>query len=532
MSEVTVESHSATAWPDGRASARDWMAIIAGALGALMAVLDISITNSALPTIQGSVGATGTEGTWIGSGYLMAESVMIPLSAWLVRVFGMRNFLIGIAVLFSMFSALCGMSDSLTMLVVARIGQGLTGGAMIPTAQTIVRTRLPTSQFNLGMTIFGLTVMLGPIFGPLVGGWLTTHLSWHWCFFINLPIGAILVGLLLSSFDRLPVNWEEFANSDWLGMAGMAVWLSTMTLVLEEGQREQWFESTMIVWLTVVSACGFIVLMLAQRRAARPVIRMSLLRNPIFASVVFLVMVVGIMSYGTSYVIPQFLGLIAQYNAQDSGFVMLFTALPALVLMPVLPRLLARFDMRLMIISGLLFFIAGAAISTGMTTDSAGSGFIPALLLIGSGQLLSAMPLNRASMAFVSFSEASEAAGLYSMARNLGGSIGLAVTGTIMDRREAMHLHALGDSVTANSPLMQDHMREASMGLLTQAGDAIAASGAAMAQLAGTMRLQALVMTFNDLFYLATIGVALCIPLTFILKTPKRQPSAQVVEAH
>src|ERR1700744_1459784 len=178
-----------------RASAADWIAVAAGSLGALMATLDISITNSALPQIQGEIGATGTEGTWISTGYLMSEIVMIPLAAWLTRVFGLRNFLLGNAVLFTVFSVMCGFSTSLPMMVIGRIGQGFTGGAMIPTAQTIIRTRLPPHQMPIGMTLFGLIVLTGPLLGPVMGGWLAENIDWSWCFFVNLPVGLALVTL-------------------------------------------------------------------------------------------------------------------------------------------------------------------------------------------------------------------------------------------------------------------------------------------------------------------------------------------------
>ena len=167
------------------ASAGDWIAVVAGALGALMATLDISITNSALPQIQGAIGATGTEGTWISTGYLMSEIVMIPLAAWLTRVFGLRKFLLANAVLFSGFSMMCGLSHSLAQMIIGRIGQGFAGGAMIPTAQTIVRTRLPIHQMPVGMTMFGLIVFLGPLLGPVLGGRLAENVNWSWCFFVN-----------------------------------------------------------------------------------------------------------------------------------------------------------------------------------------------------------------------------------------------------------------------------------------------------------------------------------------------------------
>src|SRR5476651_1335298 len=204
------------------ASVNDWIAVAAGALGALMATLDISITNSALPQIQGEIGATGTEGTWISSGYLMSEIVMIPLAAWLTRVFGLRNFLLANATLFIAFSMMCGWSHSLPMMISGRIGQGFAGGAMIPTAQTIIRTRLPRSQMPVGMTMFGLIVLLGPVLGPVVGGWLAENVSWHWCFFLNIPVGAGLVLLLLMGLPPEKPIWHDFFKADWLGIFGLS----------------------------------------------------------------------------------------------------------------------------------------------------------------------------------------------------------------------------------------------------------------------------------------------------------------------
>src|SRR5258708_6742736 len=199
MADATTAAASLPAAPapeEERASAAGWLAVAAGSLGALMATLDISITNSALPQIQGEVGATGTEGTWISTGYLMSEIVMIPLAAWLTRVFGLRMFLLSNTALFTFFSMMCGFSHSLPQLIVGRIGQGFTGGAMIPTAQTIVRTRLPPHQMPVGMTLFGLIVLMGPLLGPVAGGWLAENIDWSWCFFVNVPVGVALMLLL------------------------------------------------------------------------------------------------------------------------------------------------------------------------------------------------------------------------------------------------------------------------------------------------------------------------------------------------
>ena len=238
------------------ATVGDWIAVIAGAMGALMATLDISITNSALPQIQGEIGATGTEGTWISTGYLMSEIVMIPLAAWLTRVFGLRTFLLTNTVLFTLFSIMCGLSHSLTQMIIGRIGQGFAGGAMIPTAQTIVRTRLPPHQMPIGMTMFGLIVLTGPLLGPVAGGTLAERIDWSWCFFVNVPVGVMLVALLYAGLPKSPHDWHQFVNADWLGIVGLSAGLSSLTVVLEEGQRENWFDSSMIVWLSVIATAG------------------------------------------------------------------------------------------------------------------------------------------------------------------------------------------------------------------------------------------------------------------------------------
>src|SRR5271170_3992964 len=239
-----------------RASLQDWLAVFAGALGALMASLDISIVNSALPQIQGEIGATGTEGTWIATGYLVSEVVMIPLTAWLSRMLGMRTLLLTCAVLFTVFSVMCGASHDLATMVIGRVGQGFFGGALIPTAQTLVRTRLPQHQIPIGMTMFGLIVLLGPLMGPVLGGWLTENGSWQWCFFINIPVAIGLISLLLIGVPHQKAKIHELVEADWPGIIGMSIGLSCLTIVLEEGQRDQWFDSDLIRLLSLLAVAG------------------------------------------------------------------------------------------------------------------------------------------------------------------------------------------------------------------------------------------------------------------------------------
>jgi MFS transporter, DHA2 family, multidrug resistance protein len=531
MTDSTAAS-AAAPHAEPRASASDWIAVAAGALGALMATLDISITNSALPQIQGEIGATGTEGTWISTGYLMSEIVMIPLAAWLTRIFGLRNFLLTNSALFIAFSMMCGWSHTLPTMIAGRIGQGFTGGALIPTAQTIIRTRLPISQLPVGMTVFGLIVLLGPLLGPVVGGWLAENISWSWCFFMNLPICIALMTLLIVGLPSDRPHWDAFFNADWLGIVGLAIGLSSLTVVLEEGQRERWFESSMIVSLACLSLFGMVLIAVSQWTAKKPILRLSLMRNPNYASVIVIVSAVGAALYGVSYLLPQFLGVVAGYNAEQSGAIMLLSGLPAFLIMPALPRMLARFDFRVLVITGLLFYAISCMLDIHLTAQSVGHDFVWSQLIRGTAQMLAMMPLNQASMAAVSREDSGDAAGLYNMARNLGGSIGLAIIGTVIDRRTTFHTAMIRESVTDNSLTGQENLATNAASWFARTGDMAYSHMRALGQLGAQIDVQATVMTYSETFYLLGIALFACIPLALLLKTPPRNAPPPASTGH
>jgi MFS transporter, DHA2 family, multidrug resistance protein len=501
-----------------RASLQDWLAVFAGALGALIATLDISIVNSALPQIQGEIGATGTEGTWIATGYLVSEVVMIPLSAWLSRLLGMRTLLLTCGSLFTGFSVLCGFSHSLAAMIIGRVGQGFFGGALIPTAQTIVRTRLPPQQMPVGMSIFGLIVLLGPLLGPVAGGWLTENLSWQWCFFINLPVAGALVALLLLGLPHEHTRPQELAEADWLGIFGLAVGLSSLTVVLEEGQREQWFQSNLIVALSITTVLGLMIVGISQFTASRPVIKLRLLRNRTYASVILIIVSIGMVLYDILYVLPQFLSGIAGYNAEQSGWVLALSGLPAFLMMPLLPRILRYGNIRLVVTCGLLCFGASCFIDIHLTAQSGGADFVMSQLLRGVGQILSFMPLNQASVGAVSREDTADAAGLFNMARNLGGSIGLALLGVFIDRRIEAHADAIRESVNANSQLLQERLASQAAAFVDRGGDAAYAQQQAIGQLGVQIHQQAMVMTYSDCFWILGVGLLFLLPLVLLLR--------------
>lgn len=493
-----------------RADLAAWLAVAAGTLGAFMATLDISIVNSSLPTIQGEIGASGTEGTWIATSYLVAEIVIIPMSAWLERVLGLRTFLLIAAVLFTLFSIICGTADTLPQMIVGRVGQGFTGGAMIPTAQTIIAQRLPRSQQPIGIAAFGMTAIMGPVLGPLVGGWLTENVSWHYAFFLNVPICGILVLLLLIGLKHDKLRLHLIGEADWRGIAGLALGLGGLTVFLEEGQREQWFSSELIRTMFAVTLTGFALLFWGQAKAKRPVIKLKLLLDRQFGSVAVMGMVLGVVLYGTSYAIPQFLAVIANYNALQSGKVVLLSGIPSFLMMAIVPILLVRVDIRLAVGGGLLIMGGSALLDANLTIDSVGHDFTVSQLSRGVGQILAMLFLSQAAVRSVPPSEAGDASGLFNSMRNLGGSFALAGIAIIQDQRSWFHARRIEESLNANSVRVQDYL----------AGTAQALGGpqVAMRSLAQQIQGQALVMTYNDIFWIMGMGTLVVLPLVLFLR--------------
>ena len=502
-----------------RADSTACIAVAAGALGALLATLDISIVNSALPTIQGEIGATGTEGTWIATAFLVAEIIIIPLSAWLERLLGLRTLLLISVTSFTGFSVLCGTATDLMTMIVGRAGQGFTGGVLIPTAMTIVAKRLPPSQQPIGMALFGMTVILGPVLGPLLGGWLTENLSWHYAFFVNVPVCGLLLLLLLLGLPHEKTNWVYFREADWFRIVGMILGLGGLTVVLEEGHREEWFESTYIVRLTIMTLIGFVMLGIGQFRAAKPVLKLRIVMNRQFGSVVVMALALGMVMYGSTFVIPQFLALIADYNALETGQVIFLMGVPAFLLMPVIPLLIRVVDIRLAVGTGLALMAASCLVNTSLTAESAGEAFTAGQLLRGVGMILTMLFLNQATIASVSKEDAGDASGIFNAARNLGGSFALAALASFQDQRMSLHSRRMEETLWANDPRLQDYLA----GMARTFGQ----MDAALQSLAGTIQQQAFIMTYNDIFLAMALATLATLPLVLFLRPlPKGQSMA------
>lgn len=497
-----------------RADLAAWLAVGAGMLAAFMALLDISIVNSALPVIQGEIGATQSEGTWVGTAYLVAEIVIMPLTAWLERMLSLRRVLLISATLFTVFSVVCGFAPDLTTMILGRVGQGLAGGALIPTGMTIMAKRLPPRQQSIGVALYAAAAMLGPILGPLLGGWLTENFSWHYAFFINVPICTGLALLIILGVPGEPTHLDELPNADWYGIFGMMIGLGAITVLLEEGHRELWFESPLIWRLAVASALGFTLVAIGQFGAKTPVLRLALLRNTAFSANIFLTMVTGMIIFSTIFIVPQFLVAIAGYNALQAGQVLIIGGFFSLVGSLLYPVLVARIDVRIMV--AIAFVIAGTGSYLGslITADSVGIHFVPTVIMMGLGTSFSAIPLQQAALTAVSVEDAGQATSIFNIARNVGGSLGLATIASLIDQRLETHHWRLHETIGANDPAVAERLGA----LAGITGGRPESFDGAYRLLDGIVMQQSVVMSFGDVFFVLSLASFLSIPLVLLLK--------------
>jgi MFS transporter, DHA2 family, multidrug resistance protein len=513
-----------------KASAGDWLAVFGAILGAFTAILDIQITNSSLANIEGAIGASAEQGSWISTAYLMAEIIVIPLTGWLGSIFGLRRYLSVNTTLFVGFSIACALSTSLTQLIVFRAGQGFTGGVLLPTAISIVRTRLPKSQQGSGITLFGLTATLAPALGPTVGGWLTDSFSWHYIFYLNLIPGPIAALIQLTTLPKQTARWSELPKGDWLGIAAMAIGLSSMTFVLEEGQRKEWFESQLIARLSIVAALGVSCFVLRELTAARPFINLRLLGNRTVGAATALTTVLGAVSLGSTYVIPLYCAQIQGYNAEQIGYVVMWSGLPQLALFPAMPFLMKKFDPRILVATGTLLFALSCFINVNLTHDVGMDQLVLPQLLRAAGQPLFGIPLSQLATVNLAPRDTADASALSNMMRNLGGSVGIALLSTVVERREQFHFSILAEAMTQNAAQTQERIAMLMAGARHSVADPVIAKAQALMAIAAQVRREAYVSAYSDAFW--AVGVGLVISLAAIALLRKAERRQGPVEAH
>jgi len=500
-------------------SLKCWIAVIGATLGAFMAVLNIQIVNASLADIQGAIGAGLDDGGWISTAYLVAEIVVIPLSAWAAHVFSVRKYLLANAILFLVFSAACAQAHNLEQMIVLRAIQGFTGGVLIPMAFTIIITILPRSKQPIGLALFALSATFAPAIGPTIGGYLTENWGWQYIFYVNIVPGALMVGMLWFSLQRAPMQLSLLKTGDWPGIFTMAIGLGALQTVLEEGNKDDWFGSPFIVKLSVTAAVALALFLWIELTTERPLLNLRLLARRNFGFGILANFLLGTALYGSVFILPVYLARIQGYNAEQIGMVLAWTGLPQLVLIPLVPVLMKRYDARVITAIGFALFAASNFMNIDMTADYAADQLLWPNIVRAIGQALVLTPLAAIATAGIEQANAGSASALFNMMRNLGGAVGIAVLQTFLTKREQFHSNILVQAVSPFEEATRARI-EALSGYFLRHGvtdHAVAAHKAAVA-IGHVVRQQSYVMAFSDTFYLLGAGLIVALAATLLLK--------------
>ena len=460
MASLVATTGAIPASPSQSVSPITWIAVVGATLGAFMAVLNIQIVNASLTEIQGAIGAGVDDGGWISTAYLVAEIVVIPLTGWLAQVFSLRRYLLVNAVLFLAFSMACAAAQNLQQMIVLRAFQGFSGGVLIPLAFTIIITLLPKAKQPVGLALFALSATFAPAIGPTIGGYLTENYGWKYIFYVNLVPGALMIGMLFASLERAPMKLSLLRQGDWAGIATMAVGLASLQTVLEEGNKEDWFGSDFIVRLSIVAAVALTLFIAIELKIDKPLLNLRLLARRNFGFGIVANFLMGVALYGSVFIMPLYLARIQGYNAEQIGMVLAWTGLPQLVLIPLVPKLMQRFDARLLIAFGFALFSTSNFMNIHLTSESAADQLMWPNIVRAVGQALAFAPLSAVAAAGIEAANAGSASALFNMMRNLGGAIGIAALQTFLTRREQSHSNVLTNSVSLFSEATRQRIED------------------------------------------------------------------------
>jgi MFS transporter, DHA2 family, multidrug resistance protein len=496
---------------------------------ALMAMIDITIVNVALNDIRASFGTPIDQIGWVSTGYMMANIVIIPMTGWFQRRFGYRRYFAASVMLFTVASALCSLSWNLPSLVLFRALQGLGGGAIIPTAQSILFARYPRREHGMAAALFGLGAISGPLLGPTLGGYLIDWSSWHWIFTVNVPIGIGVTLLALRFIDQpgfVPPRGEQ-ARVDTLGIGLLAVGMASLQYVLEEGNREGWFDSPLILVLALVAAVSLVTFIVHELEAPHPIVDLSVFERRSYAAGTGLNFLTGFALFGGSFMFSLYAGSVLHYSALDIGKVFLAAGAISVVMMPLIGRLGPQVDPRILLGMGISIVAFSQFTASELT---AAAGFWDAVkpnLLRSLGLGFVFIPVSMVSLSEISPEQRGNATGLFNLTRELGGSFGTALMGMLVSDGVKIHGSYLSEAVTPYSPLVQSQLSQiaGSVGAQTYQSQLVAET-----LLAGRVRTEALVLSFESGFRWVALAMALGLVLVLLLKRP--QPGAKVVGAH
>ncbi len=506
---------------DWRPAVNPWIVALAVMLPTFMEILDTTIVSVALPHIAGSLSASTDEATWTLTSYLVANAVILPATGWFARYFGRSRFLVYCIVIFTASSFVCGMAESLGMLIVARVIQGAGGGALQPISQAILLESFPPEKRGMAMAAFGIGVVVAPIIGPTLGGWLTDNYSWRWAFYLNIPVGLLAV-FMANTFVEDPPYIKEAkpGKIDNIGFGLMAVSLATLQIVLDKGQQDDWFSATWVCWAVAICAIAMILFITWELRTKEPIVNLRVLKDRNFAVGTMLITFLGVCLYSAITLIPIYLQTLMGYTAMLSGLTLSPRGIGALVTMPVVGFLLGKIDFRKLIGTGFILLSISLWTFGGINLEISMWNIILPNILMGVGLSMIFVPLSAVAMGMLAREEMGNASGIFNLMRNIGGSAGISAVTTILDRQSQVHQSEMVSQLAPSSPAFQIRSNELqhAFGQFYPASEALQkAHGTIYNELVR----QSTLLAFIDNFRLLAGLSLLCVGAVLLLKRVK-----------
>jgi len=513
-----------------------WLVAVVLSIATFMEVLDTSIANVSLRHIAGGLSAGIDESTWVLTSYLVSNAIVLPISGWLATTIGRKRFYMICVVLFTISSFLCGIAPSLGWLVFFRVLQGLGGGGLAPSEQSILADSFPVEKHGQVFALYGIAVVVAPAVGPTLGGWITDNFNWHWIFLINVPIGIISLFLTWTIVPRY-LGYEKTAprgvrksfKIDYIGFALVAVGLGCLQLVLDKGEREDWFSSSLIVWGSVISALALFSLVFWEFRQEDPIVDIPLLRDKSFLASNVVMFVVGFVLYSSTQILPELVQNQLNYNATLAGLVLTPGGFATMATMPLVGFLVGRVQPRSLVAFGLLMESVALYYMTGFDSQISYNTVLTARILQAAGLGFLFVPINSAAFIGIPGRKRNNASALINLSRNMGGSFGISLAQMWISRRSQFHQFRLAERATPDNPAYRhalDHMtRIYHDGGATQA----AASRQALGNFYHTLQQQAEMLAFLDVFWILAAIALVSVAFAFLMR--KRQPGAAPVPA-
>lgn len=522
MSNANRTAVSAEGWRPGH---NPWLIAGTVMLATFMEVLDTSIANVALPHIAGNLSATVDESTWVLTSYLVSNAIVLPLTGWFSTLFGRKRFYMACVSLFTVSSFLCGLAPSLPLLVLFRVIQGAGGGGLQPISQAILVESFDRRRQGMAMAMYGMGVVVAPIIGPTLGGWITDNYTWRWIFFINIPVGALSI-LMTTHFVEDPPylirkSLKQGLKIDFVGLGLLSVGLGFLQVMLDKGERDDWFGSHFIVGCAIAALTGLVGALVWEWRQEEPIIDLRLFKDRNFSMATFTMFALGVVLYGTTVLLPILVQTLMGYTAELSGLVLSPGALVTMLTMPLVGRLLAKYEARWLVVFGLLTLASGMFWLSRLSLAASFWTFVTMWMVSRAGLGFLFVPINVMAFYFVPKEKTNNATGLINVARNIGGSMGISFVTTLQARRAQFHQNVLVSHLTPFDAGYQTVLEQASHALQMAGAGAAQAVEQARAMIYGELLRQSAMLAFVDVFWVMAMTCLAMIPLMFLMKKAK-----------